>query len=52
MSATLDGQELFDRQQLQIEQESVHRDSVERTAAGLDGILSIDLGRRSPCRVP
>ena len=46
MSATLDGQSLFDGQQLEIELGSVSRDSIERTVPGLDGMLSIDLGRR------
>jgi hypothetical protein len=47
MSATLDGQKLFDKQDLKIEPGSVSRDSTERTVSGLDGVLSIDLGRRS-----
>ena len=47
MSATLDGQKLFDEQDLKIEPGSVSRDSTERTVSGLDGVLSIDLGRRS-----
>ena len=47
MGATLDGQILFDEQQLEIEPGSVSRDSIERVVAGLDGVLSIDLGRRS-----
>ena len=47
MSATLDGQKLFDEQDLKIERGSIGRDSIERTAPGLDGILSIDLGGRS-----
>ena len=46
MSVTLDGQSLFDEQQLEIEQGSVSRGSIERTVPGLDGVLSIDLGRR------
>jgi len=46
MSATLDGQSLFDEQQLEIEQGSISRDSIERAVPGLDGVLSIDLGRR------
>ena len=46
MSITLDGQSLFDEQQLKIEAESIRRDSIERTVAGLDGVLSIDLGVR------
>jgi hypothetical protein len=47
MSATLDGQNLFDEQDLKIEQDSIGRDSIERTVPGLDGILSIDMGGRS-----
>ena len=46
MSTTLDGQSLFDEQQLEIEPGSVSRDSIERTVPGLDGVLSIDLGGR------
>ncbi len=46
MSATLDGQRLFDEQQLEIEVGSLERDSVERMMSGLDGVLSIDLGSR------
>jgi hypothetical protein len=47
MSVTLDGQSLFDQQQLEIELGSVKRDSIERTVSGLDGVLSVDLGERS-----
>jgi len=47
MSATLDGQNLFDEQDLKIEQGSISRDSMERVVSGLDGVLSIDLGGRS-----
>ena len=46
MSATLDGQNLFGEQQLRILPGSLSRDSIERTVAGLDGVLSIDLGER------
>ncbi len=46
MNVTLDGKNLFDRQQLEIEKQSFVRDTAERTIAGLDGILSIDLGGR------
>jgi len=46
MSITLDGQILFDEQELEIEPSSVSRDSIERTVPGLDGVLSIDLGER------
>jgi len=45
MSASLDGQELFDKHQLEIEAGSISRNSVERTVSGLDGVLSIDLGK-------
>ncbi|MHC4423202.1 MAG: hypothetical protein ACYSWR_00830 [Planctomycetota bacterium] len=47
MSTTLDGQILFDGQQLEIEVGSINRDSIERAVPGLDGVLSIDLGGRS-----
>jgi hypothetical protein len=47
MSATLDGQNMFDEQGLKIEEDSIGRDSIERTVPGLDGILSIDMGGRS-----
>ncbi len=47
MSVTLDGQKLFDGQRLDIEAESLKRSSIEREAAGLDGVVSIDLGKRS-----
>jgi hypothetical protein len=46
MSTTLDGQNLFDEQDLNIERGGASRDSTERTVPGLDGILSIDLGGR------
>ena len=46
MSVTLDGQNLFDEQQLEIEQDSLNRDSIERAVAGLDGVLSVDMGGR------
>lgn len=46
-STTLDGKKLFDEQQLEIEQESLRRDSIERAVSGLDGVISIDLGSRS-----
>jgi hypothetical protein len=47
MSVTLDGQNLFDEQQLEIEQDSLNRDSIERAVAGLDGVLSVDMGGRA-----
>jgi hypothetical protein len=46
MGTTLDGQRLFDEQKLQVEVGSLKRDSIERTIPGLDGVLSIELGRR------
>ena len=46
MSTTLDGQNLFDEQNLEIQPDSVRRDSVERAVPGLEGVLSIDLGGR------
>ena len=46
MSTTLDGQELFDEQELKIELSSAIRGSIEKTVPGLDGILSIDTGNR------
>lgn len=45
MSVTLDGQNLFDKQ-CEIELSSPCRDSIEKKVAGLNGILSIDLGAR------
>jgi hypothetical protein len=47
MSTTLDGLKLFGEQELQIEAGSFRRDSIERSAPMLDGVISIDLGRRS-----
>ena len=47
MKTTLDEQTLFDEQKLEIEVGSFNRDSIEKTVPGLDGALSIDLGRRS-----
>ena len=47
MSVTLDGQALFDEQNVQIRPGSPARASVERSVCGLDGMLSIDLGRRA-----
>lgn len=47
MSTTLDGQRLFDEQQLEIRMESIQRKFVDRSIAGLDGLLSIDLGKQS-----
>jgi hypothetical protein len=47
MATTLDGQRLFDEQSMEIRTDSFRRDSMERTVPGLDGVLSIDLGRRN-----
>jgi hypothetical protein len=47
MSVTLDGHILFDEQQLEIKTDSFSRDSIETAVPGLDGVLSVDLGRRS-----
>jgi len=47
MHATLDGQAVFDEQELTIAIGSPGRASLERSIAGLDGMLSIDLGARS-----
>ena len=47
MNTTLDGKALFDEQDLQIEIDSPQRASIERSIPRLDGVLSIDLGRRS-----
>ena len=46
MKTTLDAQMLFDEQALEISAGSFSRDSIERTVPGLNGVLSIDLGRR------
>lgn len=46
MRTTIDGQDLFDRRHLEIEVGSFKRDSIERAAPGLDGVLTIDLGGR------
>jgi len=46
MALTLDGQSLFDEQQLEIEPGSFRRDAIEKAVPGLDGVLSVDLGRR------
>ena len=46
MNATLDSQAVFDQQQLEIEAGSFTRDSIERAVPGLDGMLTIDMGRR------
>jgi len=48
MSTTLDGQIVFDDDRLCVEPLSLSRDSMERAVPGLNGVLSIDLGKR--CR--
>ena len=47
MSTTIDGQKLFDELELKIEIGSYKRDTIEKAAPMLDGIISINLGRRS-----
>lgn len=47
MQVTLDGQRIFDEQSLEIRTGSFKRDSLERAIPGLDGMISIDLGRRN-----
>ena len=47
MHTTLDGQAVFDEQELTILVDSPSRASLERSVAGLEGALSIDLGARS-----
>jgi hypothetical protein len=46
MGITIDGQAVFDEQPLEIEAGSFSRSSIEKAVPGLDGILTIDLGRR------
>ena len=47
MSTTLDDKALFDEHDLKIQVGTWQRASVERAIPGLDGMVSIDLGRRS-----
>ncbi len=47
MIVTLDGQRLFDEQELEIQPDSITRASIERAVSGLNGLVSIDLGKRS-----
>jgi hypothetical protein len=47
MRVTLDGQAVFDEQELALTVGSAGRATLERSVAGLDGVLSIDLGARS-----
>ena len=46
MSVTVEGQNVFDEQNLEIQAFSFSRDSIEKAVPGLDGVLSIDLGGR------
>ena len=46
MKVTLDSQILFDEQTLDFSTGSIRRESIERVVPGLDGAISIDLGRR------
>jgi hypothetical protein len=46
MQVKLDGQAVFDEQEAAIVPGSPNRASLERAVAGLDGMLSIDLGAR------
>jgi hypothetical protein len=45
MSVKLDQNRLFDEAAM-IEVESIRRESIERATAGLDGVMSIDMGNR------
>lgn len=47
MGTTLDGQSIFDEQELTVAVGSLSRAAVERSLCGLDGVLSIDLGARA-----
>ncbi len=47
MGTTLDGLKLFDENQLRIEVGSYERERIEKSAPMVDGVISIDLGRRS-----
>lgn len=47
MNVTLDGQAIFEEPGLTISADAPSRAFLERSAAGLDGVLSIDLGTRS-----
>lgn len=46
MSVTLDRQDLFEEQGLEIQADSFGRDCIERSVPGLDGVVSVDLGGR------
>jgi len=47
VKTTLDGQSLFDEQGLRLEVASPARACIERAVCGLDGTISIDLGKRA-----
>lgn len=47
MRIILDGDDLFDEQEVKIEVGSISREAVERAVTGLDGVVSIDMGKRS-----
>jgi hypothetical protein len=47
VSTTLDGKALFDERELEMRIGPWERTRVERAVPGLDGVLSIDLGRRT-----
>jgi len=47
MHVMLDGQAIFDEQELTITIGRLSRATLERAVGGLDGVLSIDLGARS-----
>jgi hypothetical protein len=46
MKARLDGQCIFDDEELGVQADSERREYIERAVDGLDGLLSIDLGER------
>lgn len=46
MATTLNGQALFDERSVEIEVGSLSRELIDRSVAGLDGVISIDLGLR------
>ncbi|MFC1676909.1 hypothetical protein ACFL3G_07600 [Planctomycetota bacterium] len=46
MSISLDGHNLFDERDVEIECGSERRASIERAVGGVDGVVSVDLGSR------
>lgn len=46
MSVSLDGQNLFDDRDIEIEYASAKRANIERAVGGVNGVVSIDLGSR------